>query len=378
MKKKTKAKISTRKVINKANSLYVHIPFCADICSYCDFSKLIYLEKWVKQYIPALIFELNEYNISKVKTIYVGGGTPTCLNDKDFDYILGILVTHLKDKYEFTIEANIESLTENKLKIMKKYGVNRLSIGVQSSNDEILMKMSRHYTFEQAKKVIKLARQYINNINVDLIYAYPTQTKAMLMKDLKSFVSLKADHISTYSLTIDCSTKYYLEGYREANQDIQREFYDCILKYLRLHGYQRYEVSNFAKKNKYSRHNLTYWKNRHYYAIGLGASGYLGNIRYQNTKNINDYIMKKYISDEEKINKSDFKEYYLITNLRLSEGFSIKDYIRRFNVNPLIEYKDELKKLKKEDLIFYNNDRIKATDNGIMLLDYILIKLMKA
>jgi oxygen-independent coproporphyrinogen-3 oxidase len=376
MKKKINQKEIVKKRKSKANSLYVHIPFCRDICSYCDFSKLIYLDKWIKPYLCSLFNELDSYHIDKVKTIYIGGGTPTSLNDDDFSLLLSKLSPLLSDHYEFDVEANIDSLSLNKLIIMARYGVNRLSIGVQSSNDEVLKKMCRHYNFEDVKKTIKLAKQYIPHINVDLIYAYPNENKDMLLHDIDSFVSLDVEHISTYSLTIDKSTKYYLQGYRELSQDIQREFYDIILSKLRKCGYERYEVSNFARNKKYSKHNLCYWRNHHYYAIGLGASGYLGHIRYTNTKNIDKYIHKEYIDLQENISSNNLKEYYLITNLRLAKGFSIKEYQRKFNSNPLMEYSDKLEKLKKERLIDIVNGRIKPTDNGMMLLDRILLELI--
>ena len=174
---------------NKVKSLYIHIPFCSHICAYCDFTKLIYNEEFAKKYVDVLLTEISSYNLGKMETIYVGGGTPTSLNDFDFERILRHISPLLEKDGEFTIEANVENLTVDKLSLMKQYGVNRLSIGVESTNDKILKSINRHHSFKEAKEAVELAKKMgFDNINVDLIYGLPGQTLDMLKTDLENII----------------------------------------------------------------------------------------------------------------------------------------------------------------------------------------------
>ena len=358
-------------------SLYVHIPFCKHICSYCDFTKLFYIEEYATKYIEQLFKEIDSYNLSQLKTIYVGGGTPTALNDHLFESLLKKLSVLLSDDYEFCVEANVENLSSSKLEIMKRYGVNRLSIGVQSSHDKILKLAGRMHNFADTKNVIALAKEYgFSNINVDLMFGFPGETINDLIADLNNIVSLDTNHISIYSLTIGKHTKFYNDNVKEQNSDESALFYETVVSFLREHGYKRYEVSNFAKPNFYSKHNTVYWKNQNYVGVGLGACGYIENIRYENTKNISKYLSGEYISEKEELSSNEIIEEYLLTNLRLEDGFLLSDFKNKFGKDFLEEYKDKIETLKKDNLVVIENDIFKVTDQGMLLLNRVLVTLL--
>jgi oxygen-independent coproporphyrinogen-3 oxidase len=365
------------KTVPAPNALYVHIPFCQSICGYCDFCKLLINPKFVQAYLPALFDELDSYSIGKVDTIYLGGGTPTSLEDSDFEAVLAKLSPHLAPGGEFTVEANPESLSESKLVLMVKYGVNRLSIGMESADPGLLKRMGRHHDFAKVQKVVALAKaQGLTNLNVDLIYALPGETLELLQKDLQALLSLKVDHISTYSLILEDDSLFKKQGVHEASEDMQADSYELILKTLRAAGYTRYEVSNFARHGAYSRHNLVYWHDERYYGIGLGASGYIGNKRYTNTRSLTLYEQGKRIANEETVTPESDLSYYFLTHLRLEEGFSLDDFAAHFGFSFFSRYQKTYDKLTLEGLIVSNGGRIKPTDHGIMVLDDILRELL--
>jgi len=358
-------------------SLYIHIPFCKHICRYCDFTKLLYNDFFSYKYIDELINEMNSYNINKVSTIYIGGGTPTSLNNELFEKLLKHVQHYLDKEYEFTVEANVENLTIEKLRLMKEYGVNRLSIGIESTNDKILDYIGRKHTFNDAKVVVDLAKKYgFNNINVDLMYGFPNQTLSELKKDLNNIISLNVDHVSIYSLIVSKGTMFFNDGIKEQSADESRKYYDEILNVMRNHGYERYEISNFAKNNKYARHNFCYWCDQEYYGVGLGASGYIGNLRYTNTKNLKKYLNHEYVDFKESIDKKLELEDFLLTNLRLEKGFLRKEFVQRFGIDFAKYFEKNIKSLEKNNLIIINNDRIMLSDDGLMIMDHILNTLL--
>ncbi len=361
----------------KINSLYIHIPFCSNICPYCDFVKLIKNDLFIDQYLKELKKDLHNIKngYKKFKSIYIGGGTPSILNCKDLEIILRILFKLKKINCEFTIECNPEDINIEKLKLLKKYGINRISIGIQSFNEKILREIKRDYQIDYFK-LIKLVKKYIKNINVDLIYGFNGQTLNDLENDLKKFTKLNINHLSIYSLIVDKNSIFFNQGYKEQNEDDSRIFYDYIVDFLRKNGFKRYEVSNFAKKKKYSRHNLNYWKNGQYLAIGIGASGYVDNFRYRIAPSFNEYIKGKRIIEKEILTKDLMKEYFFITNLRLEDGFKIKEFNKIFKTNFLIDYKDIVSELLKEDLVMIKSGYFSCTDKGIAVLDRILLKFM--
>lgn len=361
----------------KIDALYVHIPFCEHLCAYCDFTKLFYNEHFAGPYLKALFQEIDYYRINKVKTIYIGGGTPTALSIVELDYLLAKVSPKLESGGEFTVEGNVENLSYDKLILLKKYGVNRLSIGVEATSEKALKLLGRNHTFDDAKKVIQKAKDLgFDNINVDLIYGYPGQSLIDLRNDLDNVLSLKVEHISIYSLTVEKGTMFAVKNIKEQDDEQSRIFYEEILKTLRSHGYKRYEVSNFALPNHFSKHNLTYWKDECYFGIGLGASGYIDNYRYSNTKNLNKYIKGNFLDEREVLSYEEEIEDFLLTNFRLEDGFKASIFKERFGVEFMDLFAKKAKKLIDNKLLIAIGDTIKLSDEGILLLNRVLLDLL--
>ncbi len=363
-------KLKNQKTIN---SLYIHIPFCRNICFYCDFPKLLKNPDLEKKYLIALIKELKSQKINhKLKTIYIGGGTPSSVNLLP---LFKELSKYLDKDTEFTVEANVLDINIDLLKQYKNYGVNRISLGVQSLNNDLLIVLGRKHCRLDVLNKIKLTKRYIKNINVDLIYGYKELSLEKLKKEIKDYLNLNVNHISTYSLEIHKCTKFYNDKRKDLDTSIVREQFDLIYSSLTNHGYNRYEISNFAKEGYESKHNITYWKDNEYYGIGLGAASYKNKVRYKNTLNIFNYLSGKYQMEKEKISLEDDKKYYLMLNLRLSDGIKLKEYKKRFNIDLLDEKREAINKLIKRKLLLIKNDYLLTTYEGSMLLDIILEEL---
>ena len=360
-----------------SKSLYIHLPFCEHLCPYCDFTKLFYFEKFSKPYLDALYKEIDSYHLTKMDTIYLGGGTPTALSAGEFESVLKKVYPLLNDGGEFTCEANVENLTPQKLSLMARYGVNRLSIGIQSTHNKRLSQIGRFHTFEKAREVIQNARKAgFKNINVDLMYGFPDQTLEEVKEDVKNILSLNTEHVSIYSLIVSPGTLFFVKNINEQNPDDSRLFYDTILKMMREAGYERYEISNFSKPGYESRHNLVYWHNQEYYGVGLGASGYINGVRYKNTDNFEQYLKGNYVFEREKVTPKHLHEYFLMTHLRLKEGFSLNEYQQLFNQDFLIQYKDVVDDYLKQNLAVVKHGNFAFTDDGLIIMDNLLLKLL--
>lgn len=366
---------------NHPQSLYIHIPFCEAICDYCDFPKLQYFRIFASKYLGKLEEEIQSYKISKdLKTIYIGGGTPTALEDDLFEKLLQIVEPYIKNVQEYTIEANPESLSLLKLQLMKRYGVNRLSIGVESTDDRLLSAINRHHTYQDVKNAINNAVSVgFDNINVDLILGLPNALKPQLKKDLDNLLSLPISHISCYSLSVHPHTSFYLKGIKEQDSDIERELYDYVEECLKEAGFIHYEISNWAKPGKQSLHNFTYWKDETYYGVGLGAAGYIDNVRYTNTYSINEYLKGITIAQKEVVSEQDDKEYYLMLNLRTNRGIILKEYFDKFHEDFYQKNKEVIDKYQKDGLLINDLEKqsIYLTYEGMMILDTILMELIK-
>ena len=356
-------------------SLYIHIPFCNKICDYCDFTKLQYFRNFAIDYLKALKDELDSYHIKNLKTIYVGGGTPTALEDDLFEELLKIIDTYTDGVEEYTFEANPESLSLNKIKMLKSHGVNRISIGVQTTNDEILKLVNRDHSFKQVQEAVKnLKEQGINNINVDLILGLPHSSKKILENDLKNILSLETKHISCYGLTVNPHTALFNKGFKEPAGDILRELYDIVEETLIKNGFIHYEVSNWCQPGYQSEHNLTYWRNNQYFGCGLGASGYIGEIRYKNTVNLSQYLKRTYVFEKEHVSEKDKLTYQIMLNLRTNEGLDL-DYIKKeFGVNLMQTHQEEIDDLIRRKYVYLKDNRLIATYEGMMILDSLILK----
>ena len=365
----------------KINSLYIHIPFCDSICDYCDFAKLQYFHNFAIKYIAQLKQEIASKKIDyKLKTIFIGGGTPTSLEDDLFLDLLSFLSTYVDNDTEFSIECNPESLSKNKLEIMKKYGVNRISIGVESTDDKILKSINRKHTFEDVKTAVQLAREIgIDNINLDLILGLPNVTMNRLSKDIDNIISLNPNHISCYGLTVHEHTVFFINGIKPPKDDVLRKMYDLVNLGLTESGYEHYEVSNWCKPGFECEHNLTYWRDEQYFGCGLGASGYEGDKRYTNTRNLDNYIKDFNTKESEEIvSLEDDKTYYLMTNLRTKYGINLNEYKQKFKEDLLIKHKDYIEKLINSGFAYLdkNTNSFVCTYEGMMTLDQIILNLM--
>ena len=369
--------LTQRKKNRPVTAIYIHIPFCQHICDYCDFPKLQYFRLFGEKYLSSLKKEMESYNIpDTIKTIYVGGGTPTALDDDLFLELLRIIKPYTNQVEEYTFEANPESLSKEKLELMKEYGVNRISLGVQTTNNEILVKIGRKHTFEDAKTAVSLARKVgFDNLNVDLIIGLPGVQKEQFKEDLANVVGLGVDHISCYSLTVHPNTMFFIRGIKEPKEELSRELYDYAEEFLKEKGFVHYEISNWAKPDKESKHNLTYWKDEHYYGFGMGAAGYIEDIRYTNTKSISKYNAGEYRDEEEHVTYQDDLLYYLMLNLRTNRGIEFKDYIFRFKRDFLTDHRDTISRLVNEKLLVLTEDRVYPTYDGMMVLDQIIMEL---
>ena len=317
------------------NSLYIHIPFCRNICSYCDFCKMYYNDKYVKSYLKSLEKEIcSSYKGDTLKTIYIGGGTPSCLDKLSLDKLFLIIKRFsLADDVEFTFECNIEDIDEDLLLFLKENGVNRLSIGIESFNDKFLKVLGRNYSSDIIDDKIILAKKFFSNINIDLIYGINGESVNDLKEELDKFILLDVNHISIYSLILEDNTMLKINNYKEIDEDLNRDMYDYITEFLESNGYIQYEISNFSKMGYESKHNLTYWNNDRYYGFGLGASGYIENIRYTNTRSLSKYIGGNYISFKEDVSLKTDMENFMILGLRKIKGVSNNEFKKRYNKN---------------------------------------------
>ena len=356
-------------------SVYIHIPFCKNICSYCDFCKFIYNEKWVGAYLTGLNNEIKDrYMDDPIKTIYIGGGTPSVLSIDELKRLFKIIsVFNTNDLEEFTFECNLSDINEGLLEILKNNKVNRLSIGIQSFNEKNLEFMERNADFKDALKKVDLCHQYgFNNINLDLMYAIPGETLKDLKKDLDLFLKLNPTHISTYSLILEDHTKLSSKNVSYIEEELDYEMFKLISK--KLNSANHYEISNFSIPGYESKHNLVYWNNEEYYGFGLGASGYIDDIRYQNTKNLKEYLLGNYVLEKEILGLKEKMDYEIMLGLRKLKGINIlefknkysKDIEEVYNLKPLLKSKDLI---KKKGYIFINPQKI-------YIMNEILIKII--
>jgi len=358
-------------------SIYIHIPFCKTICSYCDFPKIIYNKNLVNKYLKALKKEVtSKYKGELIKTIYIGGGTPSSLNINQLKYLFSIIkIFKLAKKYEFTFECNIDDLNINKIKLLYQNKVNRLSIGVQTFNKEFLKLLNRNHNYLKTKRTIDNCKRIgFNNINIDLIYAIPNEKTNDLKKDLALFLKLEVNHISTYSLMIEQHTVLYINKTKEIDEELDYKMYKEIIKTLKNNHFIHYETSNFAKKGYESKHNLIYWNNKHYYGFGAGASGYIDNIRYDNTKSVFSYINNKYIMSSNTLKKEEIIENEFILGFRKIKGINKKDFFNKYNIN--IKDINIIKTLLNENKLKENKNNIYINKKYLYLSNTILTRII--
>jgi len=360
-----------------AHSVYIHIPFCKSICSYCDFCKVLYKKDWAVKYLKTLKEEIKDrYMGETIETIYIGGGTPSALSLKEIEYLLAL--TNLFDKKnlkEFTFESNIEDINSDLLELLKRFNVNRLSIGIESFDKDNLKFMNRNLEYNNVLEKIKLIREKeFNNINFDLIYAIPNENLNTLKKDVKLLLSLEPEHISTYSLMIEDNTFLNYKKVNSIDEEIDASMYEYICKILKKYGYRHYEVSNFCKEGFESLHNLTYWNNQEYYGFGCGASGYISGIRYDNTRSLSNYIDMNFNSKEIMLSKKDIMEYELILGLRKTKGVNLKEFYNKYHQNMQDVF--PIKPLIKNEDLIYKDGYVMINPKRLYVMNEVLLKLV--
>lgn len=381
--------------MNKKQELgiYIHIPFCAKKCYYCDFVSYPNMKEKQKEYVEALKKEIKSYDLQNynITTIYIGGGTPSYIESKYIVEVLEYIKSKLNanetkfENMEITIEVNPGTVTKEKLLDYKKVGINRLSIGLQSTNDRLLKQIGRIHKYQDFLQTYNLARNVgFTNINIDLMLGLPNQSIKDLKESIEKVISLQPEHISIYSLIVEEGTKLYKQietgELHLPEEELERKMYWYTKSKLELAGYKHYEISNYAKPKRESKHNSNCWEQKQYIGIGASAHSYLDNIRYCNVSNLKEYISnmenveadfeEKYIVNERQ-NLEDRKNEFMLLGLRKIDGVSIAMFKEKYVENPIFRYRDSLEKLVNEGLVLIDGDMIKLTNKGLDLANIV-------
>ena len=381
----------------KQIGLYIHIPFCKQKCSYCDFCSYAEKQDLISKYIKCLLQEIKEVgsnnrddfengkdDLFSVKTIYIGGGTPSLIESKYIVQIMEEIKSNfeLDENVEITIEVNPGTVTLDKLEDYNKAGINRLSIGLQSTHEHLLKEIGRIHTYLDFLDTFRFAREAgFENINVDLMIGLPNQTLAEVQDSIEEIVSMEPEHISVYSLILEEGTPLFKkveEGLELPDEELERKMYWTVKQILEANGYNHYEISNFAKQGYESKHNLDCWNQKEYIGFGVAAHSYTNGIRYSNIENLEQYI-KNYEEDKteenlvfhEKQDMEAMQKEYMLLGLRKIAGVSIQEFKIKFVANPVFLYHDKLEKLVNEDLVEIDGDQIKLTNKGLDLANIV-------
>lgn len=381
----------------KQIGLYIHIPFCKQKCSYCDFCSYAEKQDLISKYIKCLLQEIKEVgsnnradfenekdDLFSVKTIYIGGGTPSLIESKYIVQIMEEIKSNfeLDENAEITIEVNPGTVTLEKLEDYNKVGINRLSIGLQSTHEHLLKEIGRIHTYLDFLDTFRFAREAgFENINVDLMIGLPNQTLAEVQDSIEEIVSMEPEHISVYSLILEEGTPLFKkveEGLKLPDEELERKMYWTVKRILEANGYNHYEISNFAKQGYESKHNLDCWNQKEYIGFGVAAHSYTNGIRYSNIENLEQYI-KNYEEDKteenlvfhEKQDMEAMQKEYMLLGLRKIDGVSIQEFKIKFVANPVFLYHDKLEKLVNEELVEIDGDQIKLTNKGLDLANIV-------
>ena len=369
----------------KPTSAYVHIPFCTQICYYCDFSKVFIKNQPVDSYLEHLIEEYHSYDIKKLRTLYIGGGTPTALSAPQLAFLLEKLTDKLDLSYleELTIEANPGDLDQEKIAVLKDSLVNRVSLGVQTFNDRMLKQIGRsHLEKDIYDNITNLKKVGFDNISIDLIYALPKQTMEDAKINVAKAIALDIPHMSLYSLILENHTVFMNRMRRGKlplpKEDLEAEMFDYVIAELGKAGFEHYEISNFSKPGFESRHNLMYWDNAEYYGIGAGASGYVDGVRYKNHGPIRHYLQAVEAGNarvqEEALTLNEKMEEEMFLGLRKKSGVSKKRFEEKFGVSFEDQYGAVVSELTEQGLLVPDRDIVRMTKQGLFLGDTVAEK----
>ena len=373
-----------------ATSIYIHIPFCATKCYYCAFNTYTFHKEQAKAYLAALRTEITLYasETGPLQTIFIGGGTPSILSANALSQLLTDIHQHFRitPDAEITVECNPGTVDAEKLRVMQNQGVDRLSFGLQAMQDETLKQLGRIHTVAEFRQSYQLARENgFKNINIDLIFALPDQTMEAWQDTLNEVIALEPDHISAYNLVMEEATPFY-EWWQAGelhlpSEDTEADMFQYTIETLTTHGYEHYEICNFAKPNRAAKHNLVYWNNQPCIGLGAGACGYVNGVRYSNIRGIAPYIKQlskrnKPIADTEHLTGDAEKAETLMLALRKREGISLADYRNRFGEEIETAFGDTLKKWVDQALLERTTTHLRLTPRGLFLANEVFVELM--
>lgn len=356
------------------SSMYVHVPFCEQICAYCDFFRCRYHSSLADRWLKRLKKELDEKTILPLKTLYIGGGTPSALSFNQLKQLLTILQPYTEGLCEYTMEVNADSLHEDKIALLKEFRVNRISMGAQSFQPDLLKRMERAADYSMIYQRIQQLREAgITNISLDLIYGLPNQTMEMWIKDLEKAVNLPIEHLSLYALTIEPHSKFGREHVAPCDEDLEADFYESAISFLADHGFEQYEISSFAKNRCYSKHNLAYWHYEDFYGIGCGASGKQCHQRYDNTRDISHYLHEGADPIMIPLDKKTEMFEMIMMGLRLTTGVSKQRFQEYFDCACKDVFFDAIQKHIQLQNLKETDTSIQTTKKGMMVLNSVLI-----
>lgn len=368
----------------KEVSLYIHIPFCKQRCFYCDFPTFSGKDHLREEYVDALIKEIRDKCTKYlIKTIFIGGGTPSYLGENELEKLLKtVSELNLSKNIEYSMECNPGTVNEEKLKIMKKYGVNRISFGLQSCNDELLKNIGRIHTFKEFLENYKLARKIgFDNINIDLMYGLPNLTIEVWKDTLEEICKLKPEHISAYSLIIEEGTVFYnlyeKDKLKLPSEDDERIMDKMTKDILINNGYHQYEISNFSLKNRECEHNKVYWSLDEYIGVGSASSSYINGYRLTNESSIGEYIRRVKSNEDTVVDKyknlrEDEIEEFIFMGLRMLSGIDLLKFNRKFGADIYSIYKNVIEKNIDDGLLIINKDRMYLTTKGVELSNRVM------
>lgn len=382
---------------DKSLELYVHIPFCVRKCEYCDFLSAPAGADTQQEYVRNLLLEIEQKGVRctdyEVTTIFFGGGTPSILKAGWIADILDVIHRNFKVRKdaEITIECNPGTLTFEKLSIYKSAGINRISVGLQSASDAELRELGRIHTYEDFLRSYDLIRKKgFSNVNIDLMAALPGQTLKSYEQTLRRVLTLKPEHISAYSLIIEEGTPFY-EKYeadellREKgekpqmlpSEETERLMYERTKELLLAHGYERYEISNYARRGYACRHNIGYWRRENYLGFGLGSASLLENERFHNTTDLTDYLGGDYLAyEQEKLDKKSQMEEFMFLGLRMTDGISTECFRQTFGLTVELVYGPVLEQQIADQLLRKEDGRIFLTERGLDVSNYVMAQFL--
>lgn len=360
-------------------AMYVHVPFCDSICAYCDFGRCKMQASLADRWLLAVERELKKRNLNdELETIYIGGGTPSALSVSQLDQLLSLLDVYAKGIVEYTMEANPENLSIEKLSVMKLHGVNRISLGVQSFNDMLVKRIERHHDKVKINQVLDMIHAAgIHNISIDLMYGLPEQNLELLAEDLKTAASdSRISHISIYSLTIEEHSAFGRRGIEPCDNELEGLMYELICKTLPQYGYEHYEISNFAKAGYESKHNQMYWRYADYVGIGCGASGKENHIRYDRPFQLLDYLNDQEKCEWIRLSKQDEMFEMIMMGLRMKRGIDLKEFEDLFGCSLIDTYSKAVDENVQCGWLILSSDRLYPSEQGMTFLNDVLLAFM--